>query len=243
MSISEFFNKKARAVVAASAIGLAGLGGYAGSEIAQQATQPQLSTYTLSQIASLDEKQVPESVARDIARRQFFPAALPDGVRLPEETVIAQREAVRQFTQRIDALAAARAQGSPMLFGQAADFIDALRLSGDLSERDYARLLSDYNHRVGIDVSGVTGNYDKGISWQQEASLAVHFAEAFGGFFDDDEDMTPQQMSREIGAAMQQGQDRHDGAAQAGGLAGGAAGFMLLVPLWLRLRRAHPRIG
>lgn len=247
MSISEFFNRKARIVVAATAFGLAGAGGYVGSEMAQKATQPTPSTYTLAQITSIDEDAIPQDVMDEMERREFFPAQLPAGLQPEAETITAQQRAVTSFTQRIDAMEFAKARvgdaaSQGMVQEMAVNFINDLRLSVDVSERDYANLVRDYNARVGLDVSAVTGNYEQGLMYQQEASLAVHFAQAFGGFFDDDEDMTDQQMSREIGDAMQKGQSYYDNAGLAGGLAGGAAGFMLMVPMWLRLRRAHPRL-
>lgn len=247
MSISEFFNRRARAVVAATAFGLAGAGGYVGSELAQNATQPTPSTYTLAQITAIDEDQLPRGMVEEIERNEFFPAALPANLEIPVEILQAQFSAVNGFAQRLVALtyaksAAVDAESQARLKDMAVEFINDLRLSTDISERDYTVLLNDYNKRVGLDVSDVTGNYEKGVMYHQEASLAVHFSQAFGGFFDDDEDMTDQQMSREIGDAMQQGQSYYDNAGMAGGLAGGAVGFMLMVPMWMRLRRAHPRL-
>lgn len=247
MSISEFFNRKARIAVAATAFGLAGAGGYVGHEMAQNATQPTPSTYTFAQLTSIDEDAVPQDVMDQIERQQYFPAELPAGLQPSAETIVAQQRAVTSFTQRIDAMEFAKARvgdasSQSMVQEMAVNFVNDLRLSENLSERDYTNLLRDYDARVGIDVSAITGNYADGVMYQQEASLAVYFAQAFGGFFDDDEDMTDQQMSREIGDAMQKGQSYYDNAGMAGGLAGGAVGFMLMVPMWMRLRRAHPKL-
>lgn len=247
MSISEFFNHKARVAVAATAFGLAGLGGFAGHELTQNATQPQVSNYTLSQILAIDEDQLPQGMVEEIESKEFFPAVLPAGLNIPAEAIEAQERAVTGFQQRLVSMAFAKtyvgeADSQTLLKEQAVSFINDLRLSTDISERDYSTLLRDYNTRIGLDVSDVTGNYTEGVMYQQEAGLAVHFAQAFGGFFDDD-DMTDQQVSRDIGDTMQKGQSYYDNAGLAGGLAGGAVGFMLMVPMWMRLRRSYPKLN
>ena len=213
MSISEFFNKKAKAAVASLALVFGVAGGIAGHEIAQNQFQPGVSDFALS------------SVPDNVNEKQFIAGHIAG---LPAQTA-AQAEARFTFTQRIDALEeqrfdydlALQAQdGSAMEIGSklATDsvaFINDLRLSKDLSEKDYANIVADFNDRVAIDVSAVTGNYTKGIMYQQEAQIG----QAFGSMFGDD-DLTPAQQSAEIGRIMEEGQARYD----AVGLEGGAAG-------------------
>ena len=235
MSISEFFNKKAKAVVASLALVFGVAGGYAGHEIAQNQFQPKVSDFTLS------------SVPDTATEKQFISGHIP-GVVLNNA---AEAEARFVFAQRIDALEeqrfdydlAVQAQdGSAMALGSrlATDsvaFINDLRLSKDISEKDYANIVNDFNDRVGIDVSAVTGNYTKGVMYQQEAQVAS----AFGSIFSD-EDMTPQQQSAEVGKIMAYGQSRYDTAGLEGGLAGALLGGVLFLPVMRRQRKSGPKV-
>ncbi|MBI1216044.1 MAG: hypothetical protein GC185_09535 [Alphaproteobacteria bacterium] len=232
MSFSKYFNKKARAVVAAGAIGAAGLGGFAGAHLAHEYTQPAQSNYTLTQIAAVAENQLPESMLQKIDEQQFFPAALPDGVTLPQETVQASADAYQGFMDRIAAIGNAGADKTDLAVG----FINDLRLSPDISEAQYTQLINTYKQSGGPDVSAVTDNYESGVMYQQEASAGVQLSHAFGSIFDDD-DATPQQISKEVGQAMQQGQDLYNAAGLEGGAAGGFAGLLLMTPLLLAARK------
>ncbi len=229
MSLSEFFNKKARAIIAAGAFALGGLGGYAGHEAAQQQTQPAISEFTLAQL--------PEN----ITEQQFYAGKLPAGTVVTPESQRAQAEAVAGFTARISALQNLSDRDAQT--EAAVAFVNDLRVSENLSERDYTSLVKDYNARVGLDVTPLTGNWQKGIMYQQEANLAVHFGELMGNFFGgDDDESTPQQLSRDVGAVMTEGQQRFDVAGAAGAGGGALLGSLLLAPLWLRARRGYPKV-
>jgi hypothetical protein len=217
VSISEFFNKKARAAAAAAAIALGGAGGYAGHEIAQHQLQPQPSNFVLSQ---LNESNITEA--------QFIKGQMPGG------QVITAKEttALQSFTSRIDAMQSDKIWGNEASARtQAIKFINDLRVSQDISEKDYTTLLADYNKRVGIDVSGVTGNYTKGIMYNQEAQVGVAIGQIFGG---DDSD---EQISQDVGNFMLEGQKMYDQAGLDGGMAGAALGMLLVLPVWFRARR------
>ncbi len=235
MSISEFFNKKAKAVVASLALAFGVVGGYAGHEIAQNQLQPGVSDFALS------------SVPDNFSEKQFVAGHIAG---LPAQSA-AQAEARFAFAQRIDALEEQRfdydlavqaRDGSAMAIGNklAADsvaFVNDLRMSKDLSEKDYANIVDDFNDRVGIDVSAVTGNYTKGIMYQQEAQVG----QAFGSMFGDD-DMTPAQQSAEIGKIMEEGQAQYDKIGLEGGLAGALLGSVLFLPVIRRQRKAGPKV-
>ena len=218
MSISEFFNKKARAMAAAAAIALGGAGGYAGHEIAQHELQPQQSNFVLSQV---NDKNMTEAA--------FLKGQMPGGpVVTAKET-----DAMRGFTARIDQMASDHVWGNNITArADAIKFVTDLRISQDISEQDYAKLIGDYKSRVGIDVSDVTGNYEKGIMYNQEAQVGAAFSHIFG-----DDDATDESTSKEVGGYMLEGQRLYDNAGMEGGLAGAALGVMLVLPAWFRSRR------
>lgn len=231
MSISEFFNRKSRAVIAAVTLALGAGGGYIGHETAQRTTQPQASEFTLAQLPD------------NTTEKQFISGKLPVNAKYDA----LQSVRVDEFTARIDAMAQLKGQMRLMddelyiaseakLRDDAVSFVNDLRVSENLSERNYADLVKDYNARVGLDVSAVTGNYTKGIMYQQDAQLGVMFGMIFG-----DDDMTPAQISREVGNTMLEGQKMADNAGLAGGAAGLLLGGLLAVPLWRR--RNYPKVG
>lgn len=231
MSISEFFNRKSRAVIAAVTLALGAGGGYIGHEAAQQATQPQVSEFTL--------QQLPENTTEE----QFMSGKLPAGAKYDA----LQSARVDEFTARIDALQAQKdamrqlpghEQPVPAvrLLQDSISFVNDLRIAENLSERNYADLVKDYNARVGVDVSPWTGNYTQGIMYQQDAQLGVMFGMIFG-----DEDKTDAEISREVGDTMLEGAKMNDNAGLAGGGAGLLLGGLLAVPLWRR--RNFPKVG
>ncbi len=236
MSISEFFNRKARAFIAAGALALGLGGGYAGHEAAQKMSGPQASNYTLAQIMADDQQ-----TDANQPERIFFPGQLRPGFTPPAATVQAEADAVAGFTARITDMQQQQAAGGNILFS-AVDFVNDLRVSENLSERDYAGIVKDYNTRVGRDVTLYTGNWQSGIGWQQEANLGVHLSQVFGNFFGDDEDLTPQQLSREVGNAMQEGQSMTSLSLAGGAFGGFALGGLLFAPVWLRAGRRHPKV-
>lgn len=231
MSISEFFNRKSRAVIAAVTLALGAGGGYIGHETAQRTTQPQASEFTLAQL--------PDNTTEE----QFVSGKLPVNAKYDA----LQSVRFDEFTARIAAMEQLKGQMRLMddelyiaseakLRDDAVSFVNDLRVAENLSERNYADLLKDYNARVGLDVSAVTGNYTKGIMYQQDAQLGVMFGMIFG-----DDDMTPAQISREVGDTMLEGQKMADNAGLAGGAAGLLLGGLLAVPLWRR--RNFPKVG
>lgn len=231
MSISEFFNRKSRAVIAAVTLALGAGGGYIGHETAQRTTQPQASEFTLAQL--------PDNTTEE----QFVSGKLPVNAKYDA----LQSVRFDEFTARIAAMEQLKGQMRLMddelyiaseakLRDDAVSFVNDLRVAENLSERNYADLVKDYNARVGLDVSAVTGNYTKGIMYQQDAQLGVMFGMIFG-----DDDMTPAQISREVGDTMLEGQKMADNAGLAGGAAGLLLGGLLAVPLWRR--RNFPKVG
>lgn len=231
MSISEFFNRKSRAVIAAVTLALGAGGGYIGHETAQRTTQPQASEFTLAQL--------PDNTTEE----QFVSGKLPVNAKYDA----LQSVRFDEFTARIAAMEQLKGQMRLMddelyiaseakLRDDAVSFVNDLRVAENLSERNYADLVKDYKARVGLDVSAVTGNYTKGIMYQQDAQLGVMFGMIFG-----DDDMTPAQISREVGDTMLEGQKMADNAGLAGGAAGLLLGGLLAVPLWRR--RNFPKVG
>jgi hypothetical protein len=217
MSISEFFNRKARAMAAAAALALGAAGGYVGMEAGNSYNQPQASDFTLA--------AVPENVTE----RQFISGHIP-GVK--EDA--AQRAMRQEFSRRIDRTAgladpAAREDSAVRL-------VTALRTGDRISEKDYQSLVDEYNRRVGLDVTARTGNYRDGAAFNQECQVGA----AFGSFFDDEE-MTPEELSADVGACMQQAEAARDKAALGGAAGGAALGGLLGLPLWLR-RRKGPKV-
>lgn len=231
MSISEFFNRKSRAVIAAVTLALGAGGAYIGHETAQQTTQPQVSEFTL--------QQLPDNTTEE----QFVSGKLPVNAKYDA----LQSVRVDEFTARIDAMEQQKYEmrfmtgdvyiaAEAKLVDDAVSFVNDLRVAENLSERNYADLVSDFTERVDIDVSSVTGNYTKGIMYQQDAQLGVMFGMIFG-----DDDKTPAETSREVGDAMLEGARMNDNAGLAGGAAGLLLGGLLAVPLWRR--RNYPKVG
>ena len=231
MSISEFFNRKSRAVIAAVTLAIGAGGAYIGHETAQQTTQPQVSEFTL--------QQLPDNMTEE----QFVSGKLPVNAKYDA----LQPARVDEFSARIDAMDQLKSQmrfmasdlyieSEAKLVDDAVSFVNDLRVAENLSERNYADLVKDYNARVGLDVSSITGNYTKGIAYQQDAQLGVMFGMIF-----DDEDKTDAQLSRDVGDTMLEGQKMADNAGLAGGAAGLLLGGLLTVPLWRR--RNFPKVG
>lgn len=234
MSISQFFNRKARAIIASAAFAFGAIGGYAGYQVAEH-TGAQPSNYTLNQTESISEDAQLPAIDQD-----YFPAKLPAGIVISQASVESEAQAIVGFTTRIGQMAQLKNSGGDVT-AQAVSFVNDLRLSNDLSEQDYGKLVKLYNAQVGVDVTAQTGNWQGGVKYMQEARAAV---EIFGSglFGGDDEDKTPAQKSADIGGAMAEGQkitDLRDG----GGVAGGAIlGGLLLVPAWLGIRRKYPKV-
>lgn len=231
MSISEFFNRKSRAVIAAVTLALGAGGAYIGHETAQQTTQPQVSEFTL--------QQLPDNTTEE----QFVSGKLPAGAKYDA----LQPARVDEFSARIDAMEAQktamasmaeddRSMATVRLLQDGISFVNDLRIAENLSERNYADLVKDYNARVGLDVSAWTGNYTQGINYQQDAQLGVMFGMIFG-----DDDKTDAEISREVGDTMLEGAKMNDNAGLAGGAAGLLLGGLLAVPLWRR--RNFPKVG
>jgi len=221
MSIRKFFNDKAKAagkktrVLTASvllALGAAG-GGYIGHEAAIDRTQPQISEFTLAQLSE------------NTTEEQFMRGTLPaDAIADP-----LRAERMAEFRRSMtDILSHRTAEGQQ---AAAVEFINNLRLAENLSERDYKTLADEFDSRIGIDVTGITGNYRDGVMYWQDAQIAQAFA-----LFFDDEDMTDQERAREIGEMMAIGQSHHDTAALTGALGGAALGSIFLLPFWMRRR-------
>lgn len=227
MSIRKFFNEKSKAAgkkartLTASALlvlGAAG-GGYIGHEIAIDQTQPQVSQFTLAQLSE------------NTTEEQFIRGDIPaDAVADPQQAV-----RMAEFRQAMSEILSHRTADGQK--AAAVDFINDLRMAENLSEQNYKTLVDEFDRRIGIDVTDVTGNYRDGIMYWQDAQIAQAFA-----FFFDDEDMTDTERSREIGDAMSMGQEYHDTAATAGALGGGALGAIFLLPFWMRRRREEGNI-
>lgn len=227
MSIRKFFNDKAKAagkkarILTASALlvlGAAG-GGYIGHEAAIDQTQPQISQFTIAQLS--------ENTTEEQFMRGDIPAdAVADPLRA---------ERLAEFRQSMtDILSHRTAEGQQ---AAAVDFINNLRIAENLSEQDYKTLVDEFDSRIGIDVTKITGNYRDGIMYWQDAQIAQAFA-----FFFDDGDMTDNERSREIGDAMSLGQEYHDTAALIGALGGAALGSIFLLPFWMRRRREDENV-
>lgn len=227
MSIRTFFNDKARAagkkarVLTASALlmlGTAG-GGYIGHEIAIDQTQPQISAFTLAQLT--------ENTTEEQFMRGDTPAdAVADPLRA---------ERLTEFRQSMTDILSHRTTDGQK--AAAVDFINNLRIAENLSEQDYKTLVDEFDRRIGIDVTDVTGNYHDGIMYWQDAQIAQAFALLF-----DDDDMTDTERSREIGDVMSRGQEYHDTAGMAGALGGAALGSIFLLPFWMRRRREDENV-
>lgn len=277
MSISEFFNRKSRALYASLALAFGMAGGMAGHEIAKDRVENAPSNYTVAQAMAMDDnlparpagsKLTQEQWESQIAEQVFKYGRLPDGVVAPPETKLEQVIAVETFTARIDELQLRKAMMNMLELNAelnaalgdqtailksmeftrykadtmdlAISFVNDLRVSQNVSEQDYAAIVRDYNARVGLDVTANTGNWQKGIGFQQESNLAVHFGAVFGGMFGDDEDQTPQQLSREVGESMAEAQAQTDMIKLGAGAGAGALAGLLFLPL--ALRRRHPKV-
>jgi hypothetical protein len=246
MSFRKSFNDKARAagkkmrVIAASAVlafGAAG-GAYIGHEVAQSETQPQISQFTLAQASEFDEG--------DMTRRDFYKGRLPANA-APD---LIQPHRIDAFTARIDTMQqlaqrhAATEKTNPdeaavlhaALSDDAVAFVNDLRMTHNISEQNYSHLIKDYQARVGLDVSDRTGNYTKGIQYLQEAQLSTVFGAIFG------DDLTDEEMSRDVGDMMAEGAKEYAQAGLIGGAAGGLGTGLLLLPALLFARRRDPHV-
>lgn len=241
MSLSGFFGKKTRALAAAFAIAV-GAGG--GAYVAHERTQPVESQFTMASaehIRGMDENtlfngHMPLFSSMDAASKKAQAKTVADMT-----AAIGQMETMK-YSVDIDTY--------DLLQTRAVDFVNQLRLSENLTERDYAKLLKDYQTRVGVDVSAQAGNYTQGVRIAQECNLATHMAAMWGM---DDDETTPADRAKEIGTCMAESGaaadqyakelDAEDGLKSelAGGAAGGAAlGGLVLLPMALRRRRTPP---
>ena len=241
MSFRKIFNEKSAAarkkmrVIAASAVlafSAAG-GAYIGHDIAEAQNDNQLSSFTIAQASALPDGQMTE---KDFRKGQLPVEAKPD---------LLQAARVDEFTARIDSMQHLGArlseamQRNPdeaavldsLLEDQAVAFVNDLRMAQNLSEQNYKALIKDYQARVGLDVSGKTGNYTDGMQFLQEAQLSS----AFGAIFGDD--LSDEEMSHEIGEMMKYGAEEHAEAGTLGGAAGGLVTGLLLMPALLFTRR------
>ncbi|MEZ0260148.1 MAG: hypothetical protein ACAH80_04020 [Alphaproteobacteria bacterium] len=240
MSVSGFFGKKARALAAAFAIAV-GAGG--GAYVAHERTQPVESQFTQAGLQNV----------KGANEETLFNGRLPLFTSMDAASKKAQAKTVADMTGAIDAMERMKAGLDPETAGAlqtaAVDFVNNLRLSENLTERDYTKLLKDYQTRVGIDVSAQAGNYAQNVRIAQECSYAVHFA-AIWDF--DDEEVSPADQAKEIGACMAESGDEaaqyakelddKDGMKSelAGGAAGAALGGLLILPAAIRRRRTPP---
>ena len=240
MSLSGFFGKKARALAAAFAIAV-GAGG--GAYVAHERTQPTESQFTLASMEKIPGAN----------EEMLFNGRLPLFTSMPASSEHARQLTLTLMTGRIDMMEKLKnkegAAASPVLQTMAVDFINDLRLGENLTERDYARLLKDYQTRVGLDVSSQTGNYTEGVRIAQECNYVVHVAEMWNF---DDEETPPAERAKDIGTCMvtagpdvekyAQELDAKDGMKSelAGGAAGAALGGFLILPVARRRRRTPP---
>lgn len=273
MSISEFFNRKARAFYASVALAFGMAGGMVGHDIAKDKIEHTASNYTLAQGMAMDDKLPPipagsnltqEQWESQLAEQVFKYGRLPDGVTVPAETKLEQVVAVETFTARIDELQMRNAMYKALYknaqlqeslgdrdsilkymeasrykadtMDKAISFVNDLRVSENLSELDYKAIVQDYNARVGLDVTSNTGNWQKGIGFQQEANMGAHIAAIFGMSDDDDDNA----LSRDVGDAMEEAQSHADMIKLGAGAGAGALAGLMFLPL--ALRRRHPKV-
>lgn len=233
MSISEFFNKKARAATAAAALTLAAGGGFVGMQVGNTYIMDSGTVYHTPHLSNFTMTHAPEN----LTDKQLIYGEIKNWQ--PDAAQIAARA---EFTQRIDVMAAERHQMDAVsrsaLIDHAVSFVNDLRTSDKISEQDYAAILKDYDKRVNLDVTSLTGNYRLGIAFNQEAQVGS----AIGRIFSFDDESTPQQISREIGDSMQELQQRQDNNALAGGAAGLALGGLAGLALWRRRRNDGPKV-
>lgn len=233
MSISEFFNKKARAATAAAAVALAAGGGYVGMQVGDSYMLESGTVYTAPQPSNFTLSHAPENMTD----KQFIYGQVKNWQ--PNEAQIAARQ---DFTQRIDVMAAERHQmdavSRSQLLDHAVSFVNDLRTSDKISEQDYAAILKDYDNRVGLDVTSLTGNYRLGIAFNQEAQLG----NAIGRIFDFDDETTPAEVSKDVGDIMADLQKQRDNNGLAGGAAGLALGGLAGFALWRRKRNDGPKV-
>jgi len=241
MSMSGFFGKKARTLAAAFAIAV-GAGG--GAYVAHERTQPVESQFTAASIEHI----------KGANEQLLFNGHMPLFSSMDAASKKAQAKTIAEMKGSIDAMERMKASPDPETMGalqtMAVDFVNQLRLSENLTERDYTKLLKDYQARVGIDVSPQAGNYATGVRIAQECNFIVHVAEVWGF---DDEESSPADRAKEIGTCMLESGaaadkyakelDAKDGMKSelAGGAAGGAAiGGLILLPAAFRRRRTPP---
>lgn len=233
MSISEFFNKKARAATAAAALTLAAGGGFVGMQAGNSYMMESGTIYHAPQQSNFTLTHAPEN----ISDQQFIYGQIKNWE--PDAAQIAARA---EFTQRIDVMAAERHQMDAVsrsaLLDHAVSFVNDLRTSDKISEQDYAAILKDYDTRVNLDVTSLTGNYRAGIAFNQEAQLG----NAIGRIFSFDDETTPAEVSKDVGNIMADLQKERDNNALAGGAAGLALGGLAGFALWRRRRNDGPKV-
>ncbi|MEZ0225031.1 MAG: hypothetical protein ACAH83_10790 [Alphaproteobacteria bacterium] len=230
MSISEFFNKKARALTAAAALLFAGGGGYIGMQAGDNYFAMEGGVYRQPQASNFTLTHAPENMTD----QQFIYGQIKNWE--PDAAQIAARQ---EFTQRIDVMAAERQQNDgTSLTDHAVSFVNDLRTSDKISEQDYAAILKDYDKRVGLDVTSVTGNYRVGIAFNQEAQLG----NAIGRIFDFDDETTPAEVSKDVGNIMADLQKERDKNSLAGGALGLGVGGLAGFAFWRRKRNDGPKV-
>lgn len=235
-----FFGKKARALVAAFAIAV-GAGG--GAYVAHERSQPVESQFTLASAQNV----------RGMDENVLFNGHMPLFSSMDAASKKAQAKTVADMTATIDAMERMKGALDPETAGAlqttAVDFVNNLRLNENLTERDYAKLLKDYQTRVGLDVSAQTGNYTQGVRIAQECNFATQVAAMWGM---DDEETPPAERAKEIGTCMAQSGaeadqyakelDAQDGLKSelGGGAAGAALGGFALLPFLRRRKNVPP---
>lgn len=246
MSFRKAFNdkaaaagKKMRVMTASVILAFSAAGGaYIGHEVAQSQTQPQVSQFTLAQVSEIPDG---EMTAREFYKGRLPANAAPDLIQPHRiDAFTARIDTMQTLAQRHTAAQSVNADEAAVLMAvlrdEAVSFINDLRMTHNISEQNYSHLIKDYQARVGLDVSDRTGNYTKGIQYLQEAQLSTVFGALFG------DDLSDEEMSREVGDMMAEGAQEFKQAGLIGGAAGGLGTGLLLLPALLVARRRDPHI-